>query len=224
MSQEAFDPLVAGLVGVLSGFLCSIPAGPIGITIVNEGARRGFRWAALISLGAVVMDFTYCAVAFAGFSTVFDSQWMKATMELLSFLATLYLGIKYFVVKELPTTTPSLERIEHRFEPHTAFMIGFVRVLGNPAVLLFWLTLSATFMSHQIVANTLFSKSVCVIGMALGALAWFLLLAYWVSRAHGKFSARTLVRMSHFSGAAMLFVAILIGIRLVTILSRVNHR
>src|SRR6266550_616059 len=48
--------LVAGLTGLVSGFLLSVPVGPINLTIINEGARRGFNWASLIGLGAVVMD------------------------------------------------------------------------------------------------------------------------------------------------------------------------
>ena len=116
-----------GLIGFVSGFLSSIPTGPISLTIINEGARRGFRWAALIGFGAIVMDFIYCAVAFAGFSGLFSSELMRATMQLLSFLATLYLGIKYLVVTDLPATTKTVEAVEHKLHPHTAFMIGFVR-------------------------------------------------------------------------------------------------
>jgi threonine/homoserine/homoserine lactone efflux protein len=219
MSDDVFLAVLAGSIGFVSGFLSSIPTGPISITIINEGARRGFGWAAMIGFGAIVMDFIYCAVAFAGFSGLFSSELMRATMELLSFLATLYLGIKYLVVTDLPATTKSVEAVEHKLHPHTAFMIGFVRVLGNPAVLLFWITLSATFISHRVVDDTFMSKSICVLGMSTGAFTWFVLLAYIVSRGHGRFSTKTLVRMSHVSGAALLVVSLLIGIRLIKLLS-----
>ena len=42
----------AGLTGLVSGFIISIPVGPVNLTIVNEGARRGLKWAALIGAGA----------------------------------------------------------------------------------------------------------------------------------------------------------------------------
>ena len=38
--------LVAGLTGLTFGLLLSIPIGPINLTILNEGAQRGFKWAA----------------------------------------------------------------------------------------------------------------------------------------------------------------------------------
>lgn len=207
-------------IGLVSGFLISIPVGPINITIINEGAHRGFRWAAMIGFGAIVMDFIYCALAFAGFSGMFGSNLMRATMELLSFLAMGFLGVKYLRVADLPATTPSVERVEHRLHPHTAFTIGFVRVLGNPAVLLFWITLSATLISHEWIEDNIWSKAACVLGMSIGAFAWFMFLSFVVSLGHGRFSRKTLVRMSHFSGAAFLLMAAFIGVRLIRLLAR----
>ncbi|MEW6160347.1 MAG: LysE family transporter [Verrucomicrobiota bacterium] len=217
-------PIVsAGLTGFLSGFLFSIPVGPINITIINEGARRGFKCAFLIAVGALVMDFIYCAAAFAGFSGLFTSRWAAAVFELLSFLATLYLGWKYLRVQDLPATTKGVEVVEHKLHPHTAFMIGFVRVLGNPAVFLFWITLSATYISHEWIENTWRSKVACVAGTTTGVFTWFILLSFLVSLGHGKFSTKTLVKMSHISGAALLGVSLIIGIRLVSVLAQLKR-
>src|SRR5256885_8625502 len=94
--------LMTAFTGFVSGFVVSIPVGPINISIVNEGARRGFAWAFLIGLGATIMEVIYCAIAFAGFTQMFDSRWIKATMELVSFLLMLFLGVKYLVAHSLP--------------------------------------------------------------------------------------------------------------------------
>src|SRR5687768_17057110 len=185
--------LTAGLLGIVSGFVVSIPVGPINITIINEGARRGFFWAFMIGVGGMAMDIIYCGIAFAGFSGLFASKFMKAAMELLSFLFLIYLGIKYMVTASLPATTPTVEAVEHKLHPHTAFWIGFVRVLGNPAVLLFWITVSATFISHDWIDDTFASKAVCVIGTFIGGLLWFILLSFLVAQGHGKFSTGALV-------------------------------
>lgn len=210
---------VAAVTGFVSGFLVSIPVGPINISIVNEGARRGFAWAFLIGLGATIMEVIYCAIAFAGFTSLFDSRWIKATMELVSFLLMLFLGVKYLLAHSLPSTSRSIETVEHRLHPHTAFWTGFVRCLGNPGVLLFWITISATFISHEWMDDTWKSKAACLGGVALGCFAWFTLLSYLVSRGHGRFSTRTLLRMSQFSGASVLIVALITGARLVRLLA-----
>ena len=210
----------AGVIGLFSGFVFSIPVGPINLAIINEGAKRGFRWGVLIAFGAIAMDIIYCGVAFAGFSELFATHLLRATMELLSFLALIYLGLKYLSATHLEASSKSLELVEHKLHPHTAFMIGFVRVLGNPAVLLFWITLSASFMSHEVIANTWPSKSACVLGLASGAFGWFVLLSFLVSLGHGRFSAKTLVRMSHVSGACLLLVALYLAVRLVRLLAQ----
>ena len=159
------DYLVAAFTGFVSGFLVSIPVGPINISIVNEGARRGFGWAFLIGLGATIMEVIYCAIAFAGFTPLFDSRVVKATMELVSFLLMMFLGVKYLIAHSLPATTRSVESIEHRLHPHTAFWTGLVRCLGNPGVLLFWITISATFISHDWMDDTWQSKGMCLLGV-----------------------------------------------------------
>ena len=216
--------LTSFLAGLVSGFVVSIPVGPINITIVNEGARKGFLWAFIIGLGAMVTDLIYCAIAFAGFSGLFASEFMKATMELLSFLFLLYLGTKYLLTASLPATTPTVEAVEHKLHPHAAFWIGFVRVLGNPAVLLFWITVSATFIAHDWINDTMVSKGACVAGTFVGGLLWFVLLSFLVAQGHGKFSTRALVRMAHISGAILLAAGIVIGFRLINMLAKTHHR
>src|ERR1041385_296728 len=78
--------LTATITGLIAGFLVSIPVGPINLTIINQGARRGFKWALLIGLGSVMMESTYCALALTGFSAFVELPLVKSTMELLSFL------------------------------------------------------------------------------------------------------------------------------------------
>lgn len=211
--------LLTWLVGVVSGLMVSIPVGPINVTILNEGVRRGFQWAFLIGLGSVAMEVTYCAVGFAGFSELFDSRETRATMELLSLLMMLFLGFKYLFMRTLPASSKAIEKVEHRLHPHTAFMTGFVRVLVNPAVLLVWVTLSATFVAHEWVEPNWISKLICVSGVAVGALAWFALFSYFVSRGLGHLSTQTLVRMSQISGGCLLVMALFIGIRIIHLLA-----
>src|SRR6516225_1825598 len=93
--------LVAGLTGLLSGLLLSIPVGPINLTILNEGARRGFKWAMLIGLGATMMEVIYCFIAFTGFASFFTRGYVKAAMELFSFVFLLFLGVNFLATKSV---------------------------------------------------------------------------------------------------------------------------
>src|SRR3974377_2469669 len=96
--------LLAGLTGFLSGLVLSIPVGPVNLTIVNEGARRGFKWAALIGLGATLMEVIYCFVAFTGFAAFFTRGYIKAAMELFSFVFMLFIGAKFLLSRSVETS------------------------------------------------------------------------------------------------------------------------
>ncbi len=205
-------------VGVVSGLLVSIPVGPINLTIVNEGAQRGFRWAALIGLGSVAMEVIYCFLGFAGFSQ-FDGQLTRAILELVSFLLMLFLGFKYLLIRSLPVTGKRWAHVETRLHPHTAFMTGFVRVLANPNVLLGWITLSAVFLAHEWISPQWSSKLICISGVAVGSLVWFLLLSYVVARGRRHLTEHMLVRMSQISGGLLLAMAVYIGGRIIKLLA-----
>jgi threonine/homoserine/homoserine lactone efflux protein len=212
--------LLSWCVGLLSGFLISIPVGPINITIINDGARKGFLNAWLIGLGAMTMDVIYCGIGFAGFTPVFHSREVRAAMELGSFLLVFILGLKYLLAKPVVADDLAPSQIEKKFHPHSSFAIGFVRVLGNPAVLLFWITMAATFTSrHWVDERSFESKALCILGIGLGASVWFLWLSYAVTKLHRRFSSRTMVRLSQCSGASLLCLSVIIGYRIVELLA-----
>lgn len=208
--------------GFLAGYLACIPVGPVNVTIINEGARLGFRHAFFIGLGAVVMEAIYSTIAFAGFAQMFTLPLLRATMELVSFVVVSAMGIRYLRTQEMPPVSHALEVVEQRLHPHTAFMTGFVRVLGNPATLLFWIAFAAACVSHEWVDPDWGSKGAVIVGIAMGAMAWFAKLGYAVSLGHRRFSPRVLLRTAHVSGALLLAAGLFMGGRLVVALAK--HR
>ena len=214
----------------LSGFACalifaSIPVGPINLTILNEGTRRGFAWALFIGLGASVMDAIYCAISFTGLSQFFSQGNVKTGMQIMSFFFLLFLGIKFLLAKtvkahtKLEAASEKLEaRIEQRIHPHSAFATGFVRVLANLGVLVAWVVLSASLMSSKAfftdqewVDDTFVAKAACVTAVFAGTVLWFFFLSFVVSRGHGKFSEKTLLRFQHVSGLCLIVTAVFEG-------------
>lgn len=215
--------LLAAATGLLSGLILSIPIGPVNLTILNEGARRGFKYAALVGLGGSIMDIIYCGIAFTGFSNFFHNEIVKATMEVLSFLFIIFLGIKFMTATSVPQTGRIGHRMEERLHPHSAFMTGFVRVLGNPGLLGGWIVLSGSFLAHDLVQPTWRSKAACMAGVLSGTCIWFCVLSYGVSLGRHKFSERTLVRMEKISGLGLLLFGIGYGCRIIWQLAKAKH-
>jgi threonine/homoserine/homoserine lactone efflux protein len=211
--------LVASLTGFVSGLLLSIPVGPINLTILNEGARRGFKWAVLIGLGATAMEVIYCFIAFTGFASFFTRGYVKAAMELFSFVFMLFLGVKFILAQSVQAPAVRLGAAADRFEarlgaklqPHSAFLTGLVRVMGNVGVLVFWIILAANFISREWVTPDWPGKLACVGGVALSTGGWFVGLSWVVSLGHGRISEKNLLRMEHFSGVGLVILALIHG-------------
>ena len=220
--MEILPPLfVAALTGLISGVLLCIPVGPVNLTIMNEGARRGFKWAALIGAGATLMEVIYCGIAFTGFGAFFEKGWIKSAMEVFSFAFLLFLGVKFISAKSVEepmslgvAAEKIEERIEEKLHPHSAFMIGFVRTFANPGVLLGWIILSANFVSRGWVEPTWSSKFSCLAGVAGGVGTWFFGLSWAISLGHKRITEATMLKMERGSGVGLLVLGFIHGIHI----------
>ena len=221
--MDGLHPMfIAALTGFISGLLLCIPVGPINLIIINEGAKRGFRWPFLIGLGATLMEIIYCFFAFTGFASFFEKGLIKAAMELCSFVFLLVIGIKFVLAKSveaplhLSAKADALEhRIEEKLHPHSAFWIGFVRVLANPGVFLGWIVLAANFISREWVTPDWPGKLSCIAGVALSIGGWFTALSWLSSLGHRRISAKALLRMERISGVIIIGIAIAHGVVIV---------
>ena len=224
--QDRLIIFIAAPTGFLIGLLLSMPVGPVNLTIINGAAQRGFKYAMLIGLGAATMDVIYCTIAFTSFSWFFYIRMVRTSMEVFTFVFMLFLGMKFLSAKTLTAPThlgAAASRIEKRIDeklhPHSAYMIGFTRVLGNMGVLLFWIVAAVYFMSHEAyftshewVEDTVMAKAAFITGVALGASSFFCTLSYIVARrGYGRFNEQTLVRMQHFSGFCLLALGLYHG-------------
>jgi len=220
------------LIAALAGFVCalvfaSIPVGPINLTILNEGAQRGFLWALFIGLGASTMDGIYCTISFTGVAQFVDHGFVKACMQLMSFVFLLFLGFKFLLAQtvrvptKLDSASEKLEaRIEQKIHPHSAFATGFVRVLANLGVLVAWVVLSANLMTHDFVADSWSARIACIGGVLFGTSLWFVILSFGVSRGHGRFGEKTLLRLQHVSGLCLIATAVFEGMQIAWHLAR----
>jgi len=216
------DLLTAGLLGLLAGFITAALGGPINVTIVNESAQHGFRRAFHTALGAVLMETIYCVTAFAGFAQLFQIRLVQAAMELFSFLLVLWLGVKYLRAGHLPGEERVEEFVERKLHPHSAFWTGFVRVLGNPGVLLLWIGITGSLLAHRALQATWPDKLAFCGGVAVSGLVWFGGVSWAVAHGHGKFSRAALRRLSQASGVLLLVTAAILAGRLISLLLKLK--
>jgi threonine/homoserine/homoserine lactone efflux protein len=204
------------LTGFLAGLVISIPVGPINMTILNEGARRGFRWAALIAAGATVMEVIYCGLAFTSFASMLRGGVLHVAMEIFGFAFMLFLGVRFLIAKPV-TVVERIEqdieqRIEKKLHPHSAFMTGFVRTLGNLGIPILWIFLNTTFISRDWVVPDLEGKISYLTGVGGGVAVWLFGLAWAISLKHKKISDHAMLRMERISGMVLIGFALAQGV------------
>ena len=214
--------LIAIISGAITGFICAVPVGPINVAIMEEGFQSGRKQAFIIAIGALLMEMIYCIIAFSGFATLFSDKIILATVELISFLAVTFFGIKYLMINAVTVQGKRAKVVENRLSPHTAFWTGFVRVLVNPNVLLFWIMISAVLISNQTIQAEWKSRMACVIGASIGIGSWFTLLVIGSARVKNRFSDKTLVKFSQISGVLLLLLSIVIAVRLIGTVAQSN--
>lgn len=221
MMVELPSILLALVTGFIAGLLLSMPVGPVNLTILNTASRRGFPAGMLVGLGASSMELIYCAIAFTGFTQFFEFRMIKTSMEVFTFVFFLFLGLKFLRAQDLDAPTKFgaaaeklSARLDAKFHPESAFMTGFIRVLGNFGVLLFWIVLAANFLSRDWVADTLVAKGACIAGVAVGTNTWFCGLSFTASQQCGQFKEPALLRMERFSGVCLLGLGIAQGIHI----------
>ncbi|MGH8024034.1 MAG: LysE family translocator [Limisphaerales bacterium] len=228
MIASLFPIFVAMLTGFVAGLLLSMPnVGPVNLTILNTASRRGFIAGALVGLGASSMELIYCVIAFTGFTQFFEVKMIKTLMEVFSFVFFLFIGMKFLRAQSLNAPTEFgaaahklSARVDQKFKPQSAYMTGFVRVLGNLGVLLFWIFLAGSFLSHDLVVNTLPAKGACIAGVALGTNFWFCALSFAASKHYGQFSEPALLKMERVSGLCLVALGLGEGIRIAWQLAR----
>ena len=217
------------LAAFMAGFACacflSALPGPINLTILNQGAQRGFQWGLLIGLGAAVMDVIYCSISFTGIAPIINHGPAQMVMRILSVLFLLWLGARFLsvhIVAPPVRMENSLEQIAVRAEQNlpsrSAFVLGFGLVAGNLGVLAAWVMLSAMLMSTPAfsgrvnwVTDNLVSKLVCVTGVLLAKLLWSVIWSFLVSRWHGRITISSLLRLQRASGLCLIAAALYEG-------------
>jgi L-lysine exporter family protein LysE/ArgO len=214
--------LCAAFTGFVSGIVLSVPVGPINLTILNEGARRGFWWAFMIGLGATVMEEIYCFIAFTGFAPYLLQNYIKLALEWFSVAFLMFLGVKFLRTRSVETAPMPLQaahrfnaRLEERLHPQSAFMTGLVRVMGNLGVLVFWVILAADFIARGWVKPDWPGKLACIAGVGVAIGLWFTFLSWMVAKRQGKFSNMTLVRIEHYSGIFLVGLASIRGVQMI---------
>lgn len=142
--------LEAILKGVTLGLLLSISVGPVMFSIIKQSLNNGHKGGMAFVVGVSLSDITMVLVSNV-FTTLFSAiSSHKMTIGLAGSIFLISLGIFFLFFKKVSVNAEGQQvfvKFRKRDYARIAFS-GFLMNTLNPAVFLFWITVSTTVITH----------------------------------------------------------------------------
>jgi threonine/homoserine/homoserine lactone efflux protein len=200
----------AWISGMICGFVASIGVGPVNLTVVEQGMRRGFRGAIMSGFGAITAETIYAVLALAGHAQFLPrSHKVHVLLQIAAAGVVVFLGLRYlFFRPQEERLLRMAHKVDERWHHPRAWALGFLVTLSNLSLILIWATLTTMLYTHGWVDATFPSRAACAGGIFLGGMIWYSAAAAFVSRAHRMISIGQLTLLQRICGVIFLVFAI----------------
>lgn len=191
--------------GFLTGLLGSALGWQINLITIQRGLIRGRMAAFLVGCGAIAADMLFLWIGFTGAkSLIYHPEWWRI-IRWFGIIILIFLAVRILVTHG--------RRREHDQEvskrnPTKNFLVGFLVVGTNPAVLLVWMGVIGFLISKFPEARQPLFKEFFLAGFLFGALTWFFPLAFIFLKRLENWSRKNHDFLSKCSGAALILAAL----------------
>lgn len=187
-------------------------AGPIAILVFERGLEGRRRDGIYIACGAAIAESVYAYLAFWGFSALLvQYAWIALASRIAAAIILTGIGV-YCYRLHLSDRERSKVRAKHR-QSKGSFFLGFTVTAINPTLLATWGATVTTLYSLQIVHFDASEALPFSIGSCAGIVSWFLTLMYFMRRLEHRFSTRSIDRLIHGIGVALIVVGLVLAVR-----------
>jgi threonine/homoserine/homoserine lactone efflux protein len=193
------------LLGILTGFLVSCFGWQIDLIAIQRGLRRGKIAAFLVGCGAVLADMIFLSVGFTGTQPLLEHPEWWGIIRWVGISILLILAARVFFVHGRPHQ--QVDEVTQR-NPTKNFFVGFLVVITNPAVFLMWVWFVGFFRTHFAEARRPWFKEFFLAGFLIGAMLWFVPLAFIFLKKLKRWSEGNHSILSRFSALVLVVVAL----------------
>lgn len=208
------------LLGLVVSFIAALPMGPVNLSVIQSSLRHGPRAALWVGSGGALMEAIYCSIGVWGIRFVNDNQDILLGVLILSIPVLIWLGIANLRKKTAPAYLPhdALDGEEVEEKPLqkaraatgiTGFWVGFSLNFLNPLLVPFWFLSTTWFRSNGWIENDIRLLSSFVLGVLIGTLILFTLVAQFAARQRRIMTSGTLSTVYRVIGVLFLLLAVL---------------
>ncbi|MBP7507015.1 MAG: LysE family transporter [Prolixibacteraceae bacterium] len=192
------------LKGLITGFLVTIPVGPMAVLIIQRTANRDFKSGFSTALGVVSIDSMYASIA--GLSVSFIITFLRTYqtyIQIIGAVVLLCLGLFIFFSKPMKSMKEYKKKGSNMFQ---FYFTGMLFAASNPLVILSYIAIFAgtgMVFNHHVPIEFISLLA----GFFLGSLGWWTILTTLVSRFRHHLNLRILWWFNKISGSLiMIFV------------------
>jgi threonine/homoserine/homoserine lactone efflux protein len=198
---------VAFLVGVLLGFVGSIPAaGPLLLLIVASALARQRARALALACGGALAESVYVLVAFGGLPELLErTEGIAGPLGIASAVLSILLGV-WLLVRGGSEGEP-------RVQKSSGFLLGFTLVATNPAFLITWTAVASALYSHEILTRSSARAPWLAAGAFLGIVLWFAFVFAVAQKLGERFQPRTLQNVVRGLGVLLIVAGVWLLLR-----------
>lgn len=200
-------------VGIGIGLAFAAPLGPVNLVVIRSALRQGFHGAMAAASGTLAGDAVFASLAAYGLRWVeeFITNW-RTPLQLIGGLVIVVIGVRTYLKhvseRELETTGVGIGRAPLMTKAGTAFLM----TITNPAALMAFVATFGSMGGYLQFANAPYRPAFAVLGVLIGAAAWWVFLTLLVIRLKSSLTAHTLDRINHWSGGLIvLFGLVILG-------------
>lgn len=228
--------LVAILIGFVTGWLISMPVGPLNAAAISRTIKKGMKAGFAVGLGGALMDFIYCAGSAKIHEYLLASPLINLIFQVIGFIALSILGISTLRSNKLASEDTDIkdeaeaeERMK-RFHLSTKgllamFFLGILLYASNVAAIPEWIFLTALWRSYHLLDVGYLADLAFALGAGLGTAGWFLTLVRFIAKRRRGFQPRTLKIINTSAGVALIGFGIYFAIQIIvqTDWHRIGH-
>jgi putative LysE/RhtB family amino acid efflux pump len=176
------------LIGIAAGALTGVPIGPANVAVIDAAYRYTLRRALAVGLGSAVGDGIYAAAGVLGITPVIRTYpRVETILYAVSGIVLLIYGFLTARAQPVKPAGPASESgasesTAMRREVWSGFTVGLALIILNPAAIVTWVIISSK-MPH----STTFEGLAATVGVIVGSLAWFSLVAYLTHKGKNVF-------------------------------------
>lgn len=192
--------------GLAIGALISAPMGPIGMLIIQRTLSKG-RWPAFFTgIGAALSDLLYCLLAGFGISFITDII-ERHQFALQVFGSVVLAAFGLFLFRKNPTRSLKAAEVDGR-NFWGDFISGFFLTVSNPLILFFIIGLFARF-NFILPEYEIFHYIWAYITIFGGAIVWWYLVTFFVSKLRSRFNVRSLWLVNRIVATILIAMAVI---------------